>query len=195
MFLSRLDIYNFRNYQNQVVVPGEGINILCGPNAQGKTNFIEAVQLACSGKSFRALRDAEMIAKGSGWARLLAVLEQNSGQYEIEVFLRPGEKRIKKNGKPVSLPPLGWPGVVVFTPQDLTLVSGPPQERRRFFDEELGLLSPQYSYSLKRYNKVLLQRNQLLREIKSGRKKKALFTPGTSSSACTAQRSLKKDSP
>lgn len=195
MLLSRLEIYNFRNYQNQVVKPGECVNLLYGPNAQGKTNFIEAVQLACSGKSFRALRDAEMIAKGSGWARLLAVLELHSGPCEVEVLLRPGEKRIKKNGKLSSLLPLGWPGVVVFTPQDLTLVSGPPQERRRFLDEELGPLSPHYSYSLKRYNKVLTQRNQLLREIKAGRKKKALFFPGTSSSVFTGQRLLKKELP
>ncbi len=195
MRLSRLEIYNFRNYQNQVVKPGDFLNILYGHNAQGKTNFIEAVQLACSGKSFRALRDAEMIAGGSSWARLLANLELNGGCCEVEVLLHPGEKRIKKNGKPATVLPLGWPGVVIFTPQDLTVISGPPQERRRFFDEELGPLSPRYSYFLKRYNKVLLQRNQLLREIKAGRKKKAPFSPGTSSFVFTVQKLLRKDLP
>lgn len=193
MRLSHLEISNFRNYKNQAVEPGEFLNILSGQNAQGKTNFIEAVQLSCSGKSFRTLRDSEMITDGALWSRLLAVLETNSGRSEIEVVLRPGEKKFRKNGKPAPVQPLGWPGIVLFTPDDLNMVSGSPQERRRFLDEELGPLSPRYSYFLKRYNKALLQRNYLLREIRAGRKKKVHLFLGTTSCACTAHRLLEKE--
>lgn len=171
MYLKRLEMANFRNYIRQVIEPGPYFNILVGQNAQGKTNLLESIYLACTGKSFRTSKEREAIHWDSEFSTIHSLLETETHQLEIKLFLQPGKKKILVNGIAANRYPLGWPGVVLFTPDDLLLVKGSPQERRRFLDYELGFFQPQYGHYLSRYYRVLSQRNNLLREIRDKRLK------------------------
>lgn len=166
MYLKRLELTNFRNYRRQVIEPDSSLNILIGQNAQGKTNILEAVYLPCSGRSFRTAREREIIQWESEFSFINCLFETDRRQIEIKVRLSPGQKKIEVNGVMARGYPLGWPGVVLFTPDDLVMVKGSPGERRRFLDLEVGPFHPQYRHYLGLYNRVLSQRNNLLREIR-----------------------------
>lgn len=171
MHLRRLELTNFRNYGMQVIEPGVFVNILVGPNAQGKTNILESIYFACAGRSFRTSREVEIIKWDSDFSYLNCLFKTKRRDIEVKVSLRPGKKKINVNGVLTRGLTMGWPGVVLFTPDDLMLVKGAPQERRRFLDMDIGPFHPQYSHNLGRYNRVLSQRNMLLREIKEKRSK------------------------
>ncbi|MDD4335108.1 MAG: DNA replication/repair protein RecF [Desulfotomaculaceae bacterium] len=171
MYLKRLEVANLRNYSSQVVVPDLFFNIFSGSNAMGKTNLLEAIYLSCTGKSFRTPRESEIISWQKEFSYINSLFETNTRQVEVRVELLPGKKRIEVNGVLTRGYPQGWPGVVLFKPEDLVLVKGSPSERRRFLDLEFGPFHPQYSYLLGQYNRVLMQRNNLLREIKDNKEK------------------------
>ncbi len=166
MYLKRLSLTNFRNYEQLDIEPDQFLNIIHGSNAQGKTNILESVYFTCTGKSFRTQREIEIIRWESGFSSVNSLMETNKRQLEIRILLKPGKKIIEVNGVQTHRQPLGWPGVVLFTPDDLVMIKGSPQERRRFLDLEIGPFNPQYSHNLSLYNRVLYQRNNLLREIK-----------------------------
>lgn len=169
MYLRRLELVNFRNFNRQVIEPGIFFNIFTGMNAQGKTNILESIYFACTGKSFRTAREKEIINWESDHAFIDCLFETERRNIEVKILLRPGKKKVDINGVLARGYPLGWPGVVLFTPDDLKIIKGSPQERRRFFDLEIGPFHPRYSYYLGRYNRVLSQRNILLRGIKEKR--------------------------
>jgi len=169
LYLRRLSLTNFRNYEQMDLEPDQFLNVIYGPNAQGKTNILESVYFTCTGKSFRTQREIEIIRWESGFSCVNSLLETHSRQLEIRILLKPGKKIIEVNGVQTHGQPLGWPGVVLFTPDDLVMIKGSPQERRRFLDLEIGPFNPQYSHNLSLYNRVLSQRNNLLREIKEKR--------------------------
>jgi len=169
LYLKQLELNNFRNYCNQVLEPGLFLNILTGRNAQGKTNILEAIYLACIGNSFRTGKEKEIIKLESDFSYIHALLQTEQRSLQINISLKPGYKKIEVNGSLKRGSPLGWPGVVLFTADDLVLVKGSPNERRRFLDLEIGPFHPQYSHNLARYQRVLAQRNNLLREIRQKR--------------------------
>lgn len=169
MYLKCLDLINFRNYAKQTLEPDPFFNIITGRNAQGKTNILESIYLGCTGKSFRTSREREMIKWERDFSLVSCLLETDSRQLEIKISLGSGRKQIEINGAAARGYPLGWPGVVLFTPDDLVMVKGPPGERRRFLDQDLGPFQPQYRHCLARYSRVLAQRNNLLREIRGKR--------------------------
>jgi DNA replication and repair protein RecF len=171
LYLKSLELINFRNYVHQTIEPCPHFNILTGQNAQGKTNLLESIYLACTGKSFRTSREREAINWSSEFSTIQCLLETETRELKIKLQLYPGQKKFFVNENIVHGYPLGWPGVVLFTPDDLLLIKGPPQERRRFLDYELGLFQPQYSHYLSRYNRIVSQRNNLLREIREKRTK------------------------
>lgn len=171
MYLKRLELTNFRNYSNQIIEPGIFFNLLTGQNAQGKTNVLESIYLGCTGRSFRTAREREIINWESDFSCINYLFETDRRQIEVKILLRPGQKKIEVNGVLSRGYPLGWPGVVLFNPDDLVMVKGSPQERRRFLDLEVGPFHPQYGHYLGRYNRVLSQRNNLLREIRENRLK------------------------
>jgi len=171
LYLKSLELINFRNYVHQTIEPCPHFNILTGQNAQGKTNLLESIYLACTGKSFRTSREREAINWSSEFSTIQCLLETETRELKIKLQLYPGQKKFFVNENIVQRYPLGWPGVVLFTPDDLLLIKGPPQERRRFLDYELGLFQPQYSHYLSRYNRIVSQRNNLLREIREKRTK------------------------
>lgn len=171
MYLKHLELINFRNYVHQTVEPSPNFNILIGQNAQGKTNLLESIYLALTGKSFRTTREREAINWSSKFSAIHCQLETETRELKIKLLLKPGQKKFLVNENIVHGYPLGWPGVVLFTPDDLLLIKGSPQERRRFLDHELALFQSQYDHYFSRFNRIVFQRNNLLRDIRDKRAK------------------------
>lgn len=166
MLVKRLTVENFRPYERAELCPAPGVTLLHGGNAQGKTALIEALQLCCTGRSHRTSRDQELIRAGQPYARVGVEAERRDGRHDVEILLRPGErKRISVGGSAVSRSGelMGHVTGVLFSPEDLRMVKDGPSERRRFADMELSQMRPAYYAALQRYNRALLQRGALLR--------------------------------
>lgn len=166
MMVKRLQVNNFRNYTAQTVEFGEGVNIITGKNAQGKTNLVEAIMLCSVGRSSRTPRDKELIKWDQTRARVKVNTFRRDGDGSIEIILENGcNKRVVVNGLPISRlgELMGNFGTVFFSPDELKIVKSSPADRRRFMDITLCQLSRTYFYLLSSYNKVLAQRNKLLK--------------------------------
>lgn len=167
MKINSLEIEQFRNIQSMEFLPCDGVNIIYGDNAQGKTNLLEAVWLFSGAKSFRGAKDAELIPFDSEHAALnLSFFSDDRQQSAVlrygrnmrAVFLN----EIKQDSRSALS---GIFCTVVFSPDHLTLVKGAPGERRRMIDDSLGQAYPKYSKILLEYEKALKQRNRLLKDI------------------------------
>lgn len=168
MWLKALELRNFRNYESLLLTDlSPRVNIFVGQNAQGKTNVIESILLLSVGKSHRTNRDAELVRFEQETASLQGMVERADRNFRLELHVLPKGKKSKVNGveKRKMSDFVGHLNVVMFAPEDLQLIKGGPQQRRRFLDVEIGQVSPQYLYNLTQYQKVLLQRNNLLKEI------------------------------
>ena len=165
MKIKRLEAENFRNLKN-IAVDFEDVNIIYGKNAQGKTNLIEAIYLFTGARSFRGERDAEMIAFGSDNARLKIEFE-GSGRNQTAEIRTDGKRKVKLNGvdKKSTSALSEEIKAVVFSPSHLMLIKGGPAERRKFADDALCQIKSNYSSVLKSYNRALLQRNIVLKDI------------------------------
>lgn len=169
MYVKDITLINYRNYFNLNLKLNRGVNVFIGKNAQGKTNLLESIYICAMGKSFRTNRDRELIHFEKKQAYVAANV--NTGNYNrfIEIKLdEEGPKRIKVNRTEIENHRELYSGlnIVVFSPDDLKLVKEGPAERRRFLDEEISQIRPVYKYNLGRYNKVLYQRNNLLKSSK-----------------------------
>ena len=167
MEINRLRLNQYRSYAALDLRPGPGINAIVGDNAEGKTNSVEAVFLCALGRSHRTSRDAELIMGGCAGGYVGAELTNNTGSHLIEIKLRDGERKkifIDRQMASRSGELMGLLNVVMFAPEDLSIVKDGPAERRRFMDMELSQTHPAYYYSLQRYNSALKQRNALLKE-------------------------------
>ena len=168
MIIKSIDLDHFRNYENLHLELGEGIHILYGDNAQGKTNILEAICLASSNKSHRGAKDKEMICFGAENAHIKMLADKKGVEYRIDLHLKSGgNKGIAVNSVPVRKTRdfLGIINTVLFSPEDLQIVKEGPQERRKFIDTELCQLDKIYLNSFINYKKALEQRNQLLKDI------------------------------
>lgn len=168
MIIKSLDLKNFRNYETLHLELGEGIHILYGDNAQGKTNILEAVYLASVNRSHRGAKDKEMIRFGEEEAHLKLLADKKGLEYRIDMHLKKsGSKGIAVNGVPIrkSRDFLGIVRTVFFSPEDLQLVKEGPAERRKFIDNELCQLDAVYLNAWLNYKKALEERNQLLKDI------------------------------
>lgn len=161
-----LILRDFRNIEALRLCPSEGINILWGENAQGKTNIMEGIWLFCGCKSFRGARDREMIRFGKKEAELFCAFTDEKDEREAKIIIA-DRRRAFLDGEalpsPVKL--MGQFSAVVFSPAHLTLIQNGPQERRRFMDTALCQLYPVYAGMLAAYYRVLRQRNSLLKNI------------------------------
>ena len=176
MWINNIKINNFRNYKLEKINLEKNINIFYGENAQGKTNIIEAIFLCSMGKSFRAKKDKEMI---------LLSKENASVEIEYKKLDRDGKIKIELNNKKnvyingIKIKKLsellGNINIVIFTPDDINILKGGPQNRRRFLDIMISQLKPNYMYNLNLYLKTLEQRNNYLRQIKEEYKKEELL--------------------
>ena len=166
MTIERIELNNYRNYTRAQVEPCPGITVFIGPNAQGKTNLLEAVYLCCTGRSHRTRVDRQLIRWESDRARVHIVCRRKDGPHEVEILLDPQEKKqVRVGGKSIARSGelMGHVNGVLFAPEDLRMVKDGPAERRRFLDMELSQISPAYYYNLQRYNRALKQRGALLR--------------------------------
>jgi DNA replication and repair protein RecF len=182
MYLRSLSLTNFRNYARQELELEPGRVLLLGENAQGKTNVLEAVFLLATGRSERASVDADFIAwdvRGDAQpvARVLGKAVRASGEVSVEVTIagRPGangliaSKRLKLNGVAKrAADVVGTITAVLFTTDDMELVKGSPGGRRRYLDVMLTQAERPYARALQQYNKLITQRNALLKQIQSG---------------------------
>lgn len=169
MQIGSISLINFRNYKNVYFRPHKGINIITGANAQGKTNLIESIYFCLRGRSFRAERDRDVINWQGENTSINAEINVLDRKIQIQWLANAKSKKLKINGNDTPRSELDVLGVVLFCPEDMYLVKGSPQERRRFMDYEVGPLNPQYSHAFRQYNRVLTQRNSLLKEIRDRR--------------------------
>lgn len=163
---------NFRNYENKTVEFKDGLNVIIGRNASGKTNLLESLYCSGIGKSPRTNKYREMIRWDSDYAYIKVTLKKNRSTHTIEYSIdSQDKKRIAIDGIPlVKLSEiLGMLNIVFFSPDEMRLIKESPQERRRFADISLSQQNKKYFYSLSKYNNVLAQRNKLLKESRDMR--------------------------
>ena len=171
MWIKNLKMHNFRNYENQEINFNKNINIFYGQNEQGKTNIIEAIFLCSLGKSFRAKKDSEMIKLNEKEASVEVKYQKSDREGNIKIELK-NRKNIYLNGiklKKLS-ELLGNLNIVIFTPDDINILKGGPQNRRKFLDIMISQLRPNYMHILSLYLKVIEERNNYLRQIKEENK-------------------------
>ena len=158
----RLRQKNFRNLSTPLFTPAAGLTTIVGGNAQGKTNLLEAIELALGGELRNGM--TERIAFGESEAWVHAEIETQFGKSRLEVRLSREGREHKLNESPASLRELAQlPGAVLLGPDDLELVLGPPEERRRFLDVLLSRFSAHYRSMLSQYSRALQQRNAFLK--------------------------------
>lgn len=165
MIFKKLELKDFRNIEYNTISPGEKVNIICGENAQGKTNLVEAMWLFTGAKSFRQTKDSEYIRMGCEKTVLKADFFAENRNQNCEISFSPA-KSIKKNGIEVrsSSDYVGTCGGVVFSPAQMNLFRDGPKERRKLADTSICQLYPRYISMISDYKKVLEQRNTLLRD-------------------------------
>ncbi len=191
MHLTHLSLKDFRNYEELDLTLGQGLFLFRGENAQGKTNLLEAVAMLATSNSFHATSDREIVNWHSSdhVMRIVAAVERHNDELNIEIvifdptqqekgtsaerelqFIPPQDrqrKRIKINGVPKrAIDLIGQVTVVLFSPNDLSLVDGSPEERRRFLDRGLCQMQPHYCQALQKYRKIVTQRSALLKRIR-----------------------------
>ncbi len=185
MFLERLELIDFRSYARAELKLGPGPRVLVGANAQGKTNVLEAVAYLAIGASHRVATDAPLVRVGAEAAVVRAVAVALGRRMTVELELRPGGRgRARLNGQrqPRTRDVIGRVRAVLFAPEDLALVRGDPADRRRFLDDLLGQRRPAYLAARQEFERVVRQRNALLRSLRPGRDR----APGADASTLDA---------
>ncbi|MCL2556820.1 MAG: DNA replication/repair protein RecF [Firmicutes bacterium] len=168
MQITNITIIDFRNYKRQSITLCPFVNLITGQNAQGKTNLLEALYLSAIGKSARTTKDKELIRWEQEKAKIVVEAKKSYGLDKLEIILdKSANKRIAVNGLPISKMGelMGIIRVVFFSPDEMKIIKESPSDRRRFMDIALCQMSRGYFYLLQRYNKIVSQRNKL---IKSG---------------------------
>ena len=168
MIIKSIELSNFRNYKSLEIHFDNGTNILYGDNAQGKTNILEAAYFSGTTKSHKGSKDKEVIRFDCEEAHIRTIVEKNEKEYQIDMHLRTrGSKGVAINKIPIKKASelFGILNIVFFSPEDLNIIKNGPAERRRFLDSELCQLDKLYLSDLTKYNKILNQRNKLLKDI------------------------------
>ena len=176
MWINNIKLKDFRNYSNQEIKLNKNINVFYGENAQGKTNIIESIYFCSVGKSFRAKRDQEIINFEKERAEVEIIFNKidRDGKIKIEIS---DKKNVYVNGVKIKKLSelLGNINIVIFTPDDIEILKGDPQKRRKFLDVMISQLKPNYMYILNLYLKTLKQRNNYLKQIKQEEKPEELL--------------------
>ncbi|MDU1568800.1 MAG: DNA replication/repair protein RecF [Clostridium sp.] len=169
MYIKRLQMLNYRNYKSLNITLGKNVNVFMGDNAQGKTNILEAIYYCAFAKSHRTSKDRELIDWNSDSAYVSLLVGKDRLDKNIDInILKDGKKAIKINKIKVSKigELFGNFNVVMFSPEDLKIIKDSPGVRRKFIDMELCQLNSKYYYNLVQYNKVLNERNVVLKNRK-----------------------------
>lgn len=168
MIIKSIELKNFRNYEELSLSLDAGTNILYGNNAQGKTNILESAYLSGTTKSHKGSKDKEMIRFGETEAHIRTIVVREDREYQIDMHLKKSRsKGIAVNRMPIKKAGdlFGILNIVFFSPEDLNIIKSGPAERRRFLDSELCQLDRIYLSNLTTYNKILGQRNKLLKDM------------------------------
>lgn len=166
MIVKSAEYKNFRCIENEVFTPCEGINVISGQNAGGKTTFLEGIYIFARGKSHRTAHDTEMIKIGAEFSDAVLNFETGERKYGLEMAYSPRGRRIcRKNGVEIRRLSefVGCFRAVLFCPPDLMIVKGGPAARRAFLDTAIAQIKPGYIAALQRFNSVLFQRNSLIK--------------------------------
>lgn len=168
MIIKSIELQNYRNYDSLTLNFDNGTNILYGDNAQGKTNVLEAIYVSATTKSHRGSKDKEIVNFNQDEAHIRTNLLKDTIEYRVDMHLRKSKsKGIAINGQKIKKAAelIGLLNVVFFSPEDLSIIKNGPSERRRFVDMELCQLDKYYLYNLNQYNKIVNQRNKLLKDF------------------------------
>lgn len=172
MYLKKLELIGFRNYEKEELSFSKAVNVFLGENAQGKTNLMESIYVLAMARSHRTANDKELIGWDQSFAKVTGRIEKKNSTFPLEIVLSKKGKRAKLNHleqKKLSRY-IGHLNVILFAPEDLSLVKGSPSVRRKFIDMEMGQMNPIYLYHLVEYQRVLKQRNQYLKQLKFNKK-------------------------
>lgn len=170
MKINKLVLSNFRNYDSLEISFSEKVNVFIGKNAQGKTNLLESIFYCCIGKSFKSIKDKDIIEWGKEEGYIGLVANKKYRDIKVEVSLSKSHKKsISINNIPIKKigDLIGEINVVFFSPQELKLVRESPDERRKFMDIDISQTNKRYFYLLSRYDKILANRNKLLKNSDS----------------------------
>ena len=176
MYIKNIKLKNFRNYENQEINLENKINIFYGDNAQGKTNILEAIYLCALGKSFRTKKEKELIlfSKENSFIEINYQKKDREGKINLEInnkkYFYLNNIKLKKLSEI-----LGNINIVLFSPDDINIIKGVPENRRKFLNIMISQLRPNYVYNYNLYLKILEQRNNYLRQIKYGNKNRELL--------------------
>lgn len=167
MKIKQLKLKNYRNYDLLDLEFDSSTNIFYGDNAQGKTNILESIYLCGTTKSHRGTKDRDLIKFGEEESHIEAVVEKNEVPFKIDIHLKKNSpKGIAINKMPIRRASelFGIINIVFFSPEDLNIIKNGPSERRRFIDLELAQLDKVYLSDLSNYNRIVNQRNKLLKD-------------------------------
>jgi len=168
LYIKDLKLNNFRNYKELYSEFNMDYNIICGKNAQGKTNILEAIFLCSSGRSHRTSKDNELIKFLENSYYVNVDVNRKYTDTTIEIYYeKDSRKKIKINSVPSKKNGelMGQLNTVIFSPEDMNIIKGSPSERRRYIDIAISQLKPSYFYNLQQYSKIIAQRNCLLKTL------------------------------
>jgi len=168
MFIESIELSNFRNYRQLHMDFHAGTNVLYGDNAQGKTNILESIYVCSTTKSHKGSKDKEIVMFGEEESHIKMIVNRDHTPYRIDMHLKKNKaKGVAVNGIPIKKASelFGIVNVIFFSPEDLNIIKNGPAERRRFIDLELCQLNKIYVYNLVQYNRVVVQRNKLLKDM------------------------------
>ncbi|TMU83872.1 DNA replication/repair protein RecF [Bacillus sp. BHET2] len=173
MYIEQLELRNYRNYESIDVTFENKVNVILGENAQGKTNIMESIYVLAMAKSHRTSNDKDLIRWDEEYAKIKGRIQKYNGSLPLELILSKKGKKAKSNHLEQSKLSqyVGNMNVVMFAPEDLHLVKGSPQVRRRFIDMEIGQVSPVYLHDISIYQKILQQRNHYLKQLQTRKQK------------------------
>jgi DNA replication and repair protein RecF len=173
MYIEDLELINYRNYETLSISFENKVNVILGENAQGKTNVMESLYVLAMAKSHRTTNDKDLIRWDHDYAKIKGRIKKDRGSFPLELIISKKGKKAKFNHieqKKLSQY-IGNMNVVMFAPEDLNLVKGSPQVRRRFIDMEIGQVSPIYLHDIGQYQKILNQRNHYLKQLQIKKQK------------------------
>ncbi len=166
MELEKVILSSFRNYEREEITFSAGLNCIQGDNAEGKSNLLEAIYLISTGKSFRTRSLSNLIKHSEKGFQIEAFFSKKGIPHSLDISYGPKGRKVLYNQTSYSsfLPLLGILPCVLLAPEDISIITGAPAERRRFLDLHISQMNPLYVYHLGRYHKAMKQRNALLRK-------------------------------
>lgn len=192
MKVNKLYLKNFRNISEIEIEPSDEINVICGENAQGKTNIIEALWLFSGAKSFRGSKDLELIKKGENEAKICADFTFLGVENTVEIKINETKKAFLNEKSLASASKLaGNFNAVIFSPVDLSLIKEGPQVRRKFLDLAIGQIYPNYIEILKSYKRAVMQRNTIIKDLKYDKTVEVMLDVFEKEIACLGEKIIK----